>query len=100
MTQIASRHIKKEISHKKFKGKSNLGDNTQDILQSKIKFKQKRQDFKNIFNMKMREHLYYEDDPDLITKKFLSHIKSNSKSCRLPETMHLNSTFRNKPSEK
>ena len=42
----------------------------------------------------MRENLYNEDDPDLITKKFRSHIKSNSKSCRLPETMHLNSTFR------
>ena len=50
--------------------------------------------------MKMRENLYNEDDPDLITKKFWSHIKSNSKSCRLPETMHLNSTFHNKPSEK
>ena len=48
----------------------------------------------------MRENLYNEDNPDLITKKFWSHIKSNSKSCRLPETMHLNSTFRNKPSEK
>ena len=43
--------------------------------------------------MKMRENLYNEDDPDLITKKFWSHIKSNSKSCRLPETMHLNSTL-------
>ena len=50
--------------------------------------------------MKMRENLYNEDDPDLITKKLWSHIKSNSKSCRLPKTMHLNSTFRNKPSEK
>ena len=49
--------------------------------------------------MKMRENLYNEDDPDLITKKFWSHIKSNSKSCRLLETMHLNSAFRNKPSE-
>ena len=50
--------------------------------------------------MKIRENLYNEDDLDLITKKFWSHIKSNSKSCRLPETMHLNSTFRKKPSEK
>ena len=65
-------------SHKKFKSKSNLGDNTQDILQSEIKFKQKRQDFKNVCNMKMRKNLYNEDDPDLITKKFWSHIKSNS----------------------
>ena len=41
------------------------------MLQSEIKFKQKRQDFKNICNMKMRENLYNEDDPDLITKKVL-----------------------------
>ena len=34
--------------------------------------------------MKMRENFYNEDDLDLITKKFWSHIKSNSKSRRLP----------------
>ena len=39
---------KKERSHNKVKGKSNLGYNTQDIIQSEIKFKQKRKDFKNI----------------------------------------------------
>ena len=66
---------------------------TQDILQSEIKIKQKRQDFKNVCNMKMRENLYNEDDPDLITKKFWSHIKSNSKSCRLPETQVNNYIF-------
>ena len=32
---------KKVRSHQKFKSKSNLGDNTQDKLQSEIKFKQK-----------------------------------------------------------
>ena len=48
----------------------------------------------------MRDNLYNEDDPRLITKKFWSHVKSNSKSSRLPETMHLDDTFRNKPSEK
>ena len=48
----------------------------------------------------MRDNLFNEDDPALITKKFWSHHKSNSKSCRLPETMHLNNCFRNKPSEK
>ena len=48
----------------------------------------------------MRDNLYNEDDPGLITKKFWSHVKSNSKSSRLPETMHLDDTFRNKPSEK
>ena len=48
----------------------------------------------------MRDNLYNEDDPGLITKEFWSHVKSNSKSSRLPETMHLDDTFRNKPSEK
>ena len=43
----------------------------------------------------MREILYNENDPGQ-----WSHVKSNSKSCRLPETMHLDDTFRNKPSEK
>ena len=48
----------------------------------------------------MRDNLYNKDEPGLITKKNLSHVKSNSKSSRLPETMHLDDTFRNKPSEK
>ena len=57
-SQIASRYIeKKERSYKKFKGKSYLCDNTQDVLQSGIKFKQKRQDFKNMCNMKIRGKL-------------------------------------------
>ena len=36
----------------------------------------------------------------LITLKNLSHVKSNSKPSRIPETMHLNNTFRNKLYEK
>ena len=48
----------------------------------------------------MRDNLYNEDDSGLITKKLWSHVKSNSKSIRQPETMHLDDTFRNKPSEK
>ena len=48
----------------------------------------------------MRDNIYNEDDPGLITKKFWFHVKSNSKSSRLPKTMHSDDTFRNKPSEK
>ena len=51
-------------------------------------------------NKKMRDYLYNEDDPGFINKKFWSHVISISKSSRLPETMHLDDTFRNKPSEK
>ena len=42
----------------------------------------------------MRDNIYNEDDPGLITKKFWFHVKSNSKSSRLPETMHSDDTFR------
>ena len=48
----------------------------------------------------MRDSLDNKDNPGLITKKFCSHVKSNSKSSRLPEIMHLDDTLRNKPSEK
>ena len=93
------RHI--EIrAHKKFKNYSRIEGNTQNIIQSEINFKHKRQLFKNICSKKMRDNLYNGDDPGLITKKLWSHVKSNSKSSRLPETMHLDDTFRNKPSEK
>ena len=87
-------------AHKKFKENSRIEDNTQNIIQSDLKFKHKRQLFKNICNRKMRDYLYNEDDPVLITKKFWSHVKCNSKSSRLPETMHLDNRFRNKSSEK
>ena len=79
----------KERAHNKFKENSRIEDNTQNIIQSDIKFKHKRQLFKTICNRKMRDNLYNEDDPVLITKKFWSHVKSNSKSSRVPETMHL-----------
>ena len=48
----------------------------------------------------MRDNLYNADDPALITKKFWSHVKSNSKSQRIPDCVHLNSRFRTKPVEK
>ena len=51
-------------------------------------------------NQKMRENLYNDDDPELITKKFWSHVKSSSTSHRIPECMHRNNTFRNKSLDK
>ena len=90
----------KDRAHDKFKNYSRIEGNTQNIIQSEIIFKHKRQLFKNICSKKMRNNLYNEDDPGLITKKFWSRVKSNSNSSRLPETMHLDDTFHNKPSEK
>ena len=48
----------------------------------------------------MRDNLYNEDDPDLITKKFWSHLKTKNTCHRIPETMHRNVTFRNKAIDK
>ena len=44
--------------------------------------------------------MYYDNDPELITKKFWSHIKSKTNCHRLPECMHRNSRYRNTPGDK
>ena len=90
----------KERAHKKFKDDLNNPERVQGILSSELNFKHKRYMFKNICNKKMRDNLYNEDDPELITKKFCSHVKASSKSSRLPETMHFKNIYRNKSSEK
>ena len=64
----------KDRAHKEFKNYSMIEGNTQNIIQSEINFKFKRQLFKNICNKKMRDNLYNEGDPGLITKKFWSHV--------------------------
>ena len=50
-------------------------------------------------NEKMR--LSVEDDSDsaLISKKFWTHVKSKSKSTRIPETVRYGDRFRNTPVE-
>ncbi|KAL5253133.1 hypothetical protein ACHWQZ_G015785 [Mnemiopsis leidyi] len=83
---------KKDRAHAQFK-ESNTFTN-------ELRWKVKRRDFKNTCNAKMRDNLYNSEDPALITKKFWSHVKSFSKSHRLPECMHLNDTFRNSPKDK
>ena len=67
---------------------------------SELIFKSKRSLFKNLCSKKMRDNLYNEEDPELITKKFYSYVKSSSKSNRLPECMNLNGCFRNKSIDK
>ena len=66
-------------------------------LSSVLNFKHKRQMFKNMCNKKTGDNLYNDDDPTVITKQFWTHIKANSKSCRLPETVRLMNCLRNKP---
>ena len=47
-----------------------------------LKFSDARRKFKNLSSQKMRDNLYCTDDPALITKKFWSHVRFNSKSHR------------------
>ena len=44
--------------------------------------------------------MYNDDDPALITKKFWSHVKSSSKSTRIPQRMYLKDRYRDSPSDK
>ena len=83
---------KKERAHKKFKFDSSLSN--------ELKRDSTRRAFKSLCNAKMRDNLYNSDDPTLITKKFWSHLKSNSKSHCMPECMNLNGTFSNSALDK
>ena len=60
----------KDRAHKKFKNYSRIEGNTQNIIQSEINFKYKRQLFKNMCNKKMRDNLYNEDDPGQMSFQF------------------------------
>ncbi len=82
----------KERAHKHFKRASNL-DN-------ELNKNSARRVFRNTCDKKMRDNLYNSDDPALITKKFWSHVKFNSKSRRLPECMYLNGRYRSLPVDK
>ena len=82
----------KERAHKRLKAnKTELRE---------LNFITKRNDFNKLCDMKMRNNLYNDDDPALITKKFYSHVKSKSKNHRLPECMHRKNIYRNTPSQK
>ncbi|HBI40457.1 MAG TPA: hypothetical protein DDY16_05865 [Tenacibaculum sp.] len=82
----------KERAHARLKGNPSIA--------AEIKRDFARRQFKNICNEKMRDNLYNSDDPALITKKFWSHVKSKSKSHRIPECVHLGNNFRNQPVDK
>ena len=91
-SECFSAYRAKERAHKMFKEANSLS--------RELKRDSTRRNFRQVCNTKMRDNLYNSDDPMLITKKFWSHIKSNSKSHRLPECMYLNDTYRCLPQEK
>ena len=82
----------KERAHIKFKSAPSLSN--------ELKRDSTRKVFKKVCSAKMRDNLYNNDDPALITKKFWSHVKANSKSHRIPECMHHKGRYRSIPKEK
>ncbi len=59
------------------------------------KFSECRKDFKELSDQKLIANFDAEDDPALISKKFWSHVKSMSKSTRIPNTVNYRGRFRN-----
>ena len=82
----------KERAHIRFKSAPSLSN--------ELKRDSTRKNFKKVCSAKMRDNLYNNDDPALITKKFWSHVKANSKSHRIPECMHHKGRYRSIPKEK
>ena len=82
----------KERAHRRKKQNCNVAN--------ELDFSVKRRQFKNLCDQKLRDNMYNYDDPELITKKLWSHVKSKSNCHRIPECIHRSKTYRNKSSEK
>ena len=63
------------------------------------KFRKLRSDFKKIMDQKMRFTVEDESDSSLISKKFWKHVKSYSKSTRIPETVWYGDCFKKNPAD-
>ena len=68
----------KDKLHKNFKHKK--------TIESELKFKTARREFKTLVRSKMRENLDF-NDRNILTKKFWSHVKSCKNTSRIPEVI-------------
>ena len=82
---------KKERLRQNFKESGSLLD--------ELKFVTSRKDFKKLSCNKIRDNLFNDDDPALITKKFWAHVKFQSNSCRIPNCVTYDSQLRLKPKD-
>ena len=53
-----------------------------------VKFSAARKDFKNLVKSKMRSNLCDPSNPNALTKKFWSYVKSNSNTSRIPTNVY------------
>ena len=82
---------KKDLSRKQFK-------QTSDQRHYK-KYSSLRKQLKSLIKSKLRANFDDELNPNVITKKFWSSVKSTSKLLRIPEKMQLGNTVRNNSEE-
>ena len=68
----------KDKLHKNFKHEK--------TIESELKFKTDRREFKTLVRSKMRENLDF-NDRNILTKKFWSHMKSSKNTSRIPEVI-------------
>ena len=83
--------LKKKRLHAKFKQTGSAEDY--------LKYSESRVNFKNLVKEKMISNFNDDEDPALISKKFWTHVKSTSKSSRIPGTVNYNGRFRNNPTD-
>ena len=82
---------KKERHRQKFKESQSFLD--------ELKFVTSRKHFKKLSSCKIRDNLFNNDDPALITKKFWAHVKYQSNSCRIPNCVSYNNQLRLRPKD-
>ena len=63
------------------------------------RFRSARKLFKKTLNEKLKLNFVDDSDPALISKRFWTHVKSKSKSTRIPETVKYCNRFRSDPKD-
>ena len=62
-----------------------------------MKFSKARSELKKLRKEKMNANFEDETNPNLVNKKFFSHVRSKSNSSRIPESIYYQDHIRSKP---
>ena len=85
-SELYSACRRKERLRTKFKTSKSMND--------ELRFSVSRKQYKKLYSSKIRDNLFNSDDPALITKKFWSHVKYQSSSCRIPNCVKYSGEIR------
>ncbi|KAL5268986.1 hypothetical protein ACHWQZ_G002719 [Mnemiopsis leidyi] len=83
----------------KWRIKAKEATNEQDCETFTERFRSARKLFKKTLNDKLKLNFVDDSDPALISKRFWTHVKSRSKSTRIPETVKYCNRFRSDPKD-